>query len=99
MPLENAVLFGIPIPSANPLFLAGVSIHVLFGLKAIVTGACAMLLRKGRGRHSNFGIAYFWCLFGVFVTMSALAFSRSEERRVGRESRSGWVWTHVKCED
>src|SRR5262249_55668424 len=54
-------------------------IHVLFGLAAIVTGACAMLLHKGRGRHSNFGIAYFWCLFGVFVTMSALAFSRWQE--------------------
>jgi len=79
MPLENAVLFGIPIPSANPLFLAGVAIHVLFGLAAIVAGACAMLLHKGRGRHSNFGIAYFWCLFGVFVTMSALAFSRWQE--------------------
>ena len=38
-----------------------------------------MLLHKGRGRHSNFGIAYFWCLFGVFVTMSALAFSRWQE--------------------
>ena len=38
-----------------------------------------MLLHKGRGRHSNFGIAYFWCLFGVFVTMSALAFSRWRE--------------------
>src|SRR5215471_2758430 len=79
MPLENSVLFGIPIPSANPLFLAGVAIHVLFGLAAIVAGACAMLLHKGHGRHSNFGIAYFWCLFGVFVTMSALAFSRWQE--------------------
>ena len=38
-----------------------------------------MLSRKGRGRHSNFGITYFWCLFGVFVTMSALAFSRWQE--------------------
>ena len=79
MPPENTVLFGIPIPSTNPLFLAGVGIHVLFGLAAIVTTACAMLLHKGRGRHSNFGIAYFWCLFGVFVTMSALAFSRWQE--------------------
>jgi len=79
MPPENTVLFGIPIPSTNPLFLAGVGIHVLFGLAAIVTSACAMLLHKGRGRHSNFGIAYFWCLFGVFVTMSALAFSRWQE--------------------
>ena len=38
-----------------------------------------MLSVKGRGRHSNFGIAYFWCLFGAFVTMSALAFARRQE--------------------
>lgn len=54
-------------------------IHVLFGLPTVVTGAVAMLNVKGRGRHSNFGIAYFWCLFGAFVTMSALAFARWQE--------------------
>jgi hypothetical protein len=73
------MLFGIPIPSSNPIFLAIVAIHVLLGLAAIVTGATAMLLQKGRGAHSSFGIAYFWCLFGVFITMSALAFSRWQE--------------------
>jgi len=73
------VLFGIPIPSANPLFLTIVGIHVLFGLAAIVTGATAMLLHKARGSHSNFGIAYFWCLCGVFVSMTALALSRWQE--------------------
>ena len=73
------VLFGIPIPSTNPLFLAIVGLHVLFGLAAIVTGATAMLLHKGRGRHSNFGKTYFWCLFGVFVTMSGLALSRWQD--------------------
>jgi hypothetical protein len=73
------VLFGLPIPSTNPLFLTVVGIHVLFALAAIITGVTAMLLRKERGSHSNFGIAYFWCLFGVFVSMSALAFSRWQE--------------------
>jgi len=73
------VLFGIPIPSASPLFLTIVGIHVLFGLAAIVTGATAMLLHKARGSHSNFGIAYFWCLCGVFVSMTALALSRWQE--------------------
>ena len=38
-----------------------------------------MLSKKGRGRHSNFGLTYFWCLFGIFVTMSALAFTRWRE--------------------
>lgn len=77
---ENiTVVLGIPIPSVDPVFLATVGIHVLFGLAAVVTGAAAMLSNKGRGRHSNFGTVYFWCLFGVFVTMSALSFMRWAE--------------------
>ena len=51
----------------------------MFGLAALITGAAAMLSKKGRGRHSNFGTIYFWCLFGVFVTMSALSFMRWAE--------------------
>lgn len=79
MPEQLTVLFGIPIPSSNPVFLALVGIHVLFGSAAVVTGAVAMVSAKGRGRHSNFGTIYFWCLCGVFVTMAALAFVRWDE--------------------
>jgi len=73
------VIFGIPIPSSNPVFLSIVFIHVLFGLAAVIVGAVAMLSNKGRGRHSNFGLTYFWCLFGTCITMSALAFARWQE--------------------
>jgi uncharacterized membrane protein len=74
---ENAtLLLGIPIPSTDPVFLAIVGIHILFGLAAVIAGAVAMLSNKGRGRHSGFGTVYFWCLFGVFATMSALSFIR-----------------------
>ena len=74
---ENiTVVLGIPIPSADPVFLAIVGVHVLLGFAAVVSGAVAMLSSKGRGRHSNFGTIYFWCLFGVFVTMSALSSMR-----------------------
>lgn len=38
-----------------------------------------MLSTKGRGRHSNFGTAYFWCLLGVAVTMAALSAMRWAE--------------------
>jgi hypothetical protein len=75
----TTVLFGLPIPSSNPIFLGIVGVHVLFGLAAVVAGAIAMLSKKGRGQHSNFGLVYFWCLFGVFITMSALAFTRWQE--------------------
>jgi uncharacterized membrane protein len=73
------VVLGIPVPSSDPVFLAIVGIHVLFGLAAVITGAVAMLSRKGRGRHSKFGTFYFWSLLGLFITMSALAFMRWAE--------------------
>jgi hypothetical protein len=76
---NTTIALGIPIPSTDPVFLAIVGVHVLFGLAAVITGAVAMLSSKGRGRHSNWGAIYFWCLGGVFVTMSALSFMRWAE--------------------
>jgi hypothetical protein len=64
---------GIEIPSANPVFLAVVGIHVLLGLACVVTGAIAMLSAKRRGRHPRNGTIYFWCLAGVFLTAAGLA--------------------------
>ena len=75
----TTVILGIPIPSTDPIFLSVVGIHVLFGLAAVVTGALAMLSKKGRGRHSNFGTIYFWSLSGVFATMSIISFMRWTE--------------------
>jgi hypothetical protein len=72
----TTVILGIPIPSTDPVFLAIIGVHVLFGLAAVTVGAVAMLSKKGRGRHSRFGTVYFWCLVGVFLTMSALSFMR-----------------------
>ena len=51
-------------------------VHVLFEVAAVATGAVAMLSSKRRGRHSNWGAIYFWCLVGVVATMSALSFMR-----------------------
>ena len=74
-------ILGIPVPSRDPVFLAIVVVHVLFGLASVVSGALAMLSRKGRGRHSKLGTAYFWCLFAVFLSMSALSALRWDENR------------------
>ena len=76
---NTTVVLGIPIPSTDPIFLAIVGVHVLFGLLAIAAGAVAMLSKKEHGRHSNWGTIYFWFLFGVFVTMSVLSFMRWAE--------------------
>jgi hypothetical protein len=72
-------LFGIAVPSTSPVFLAVVVIHILFGLAAVVTGATAMLLHKGRGHHANFGVTYFWCLAGACITMGGLALARWQD--------------------
>lgn len=76
---NTTIVFGIPIPSTDPVFLAIVGIHVLFGLAAVITGAVAMLSNKGCGRHSKFGTTYFWFLLAVFITMGTLSFMRWAE--------------------
>src|SRR6476646_5269326 len=50
---STTVVLGIPIPSTDPLFLAIVGVHVLFGLAVVTAGVIAMLSNKGRGRHSK----------------------------------------------
>jgi hypothetical protein len=70
---------GIEIPSSDPVFLAVVAVHVLFGLACTITGIIAMLSPKRSGRHPIFGTIYYRCLMGVFVTASALAVARWTE--------------------
>lgn len=67
---------GIPIPSASPIFLAIVGLHVLLSLACVVTGAVAMLSPKRQGRHPNFGRIYFWCLSGAVALASGLSVVR-----------------------
>jgi uncharacterized membrane protein len=72
----TTVLLGIPVPSSDPVFLAFVGVHIAFGISATLTGAIAMLMKKGRGRHSRFGKLYFWMLTGVCITMAILSAMR-----------------------
>src|SRR6187399_3529685 len=70
---------GIVIPSASPVFLSIVALHVAVALVAVLTGIVAMLSPKAVGRHPRYGRLYFWSLFGVFVSASALSFMRWAE--------------------
>ena len=61
MASENAtVVLGIPIPSTDPVFLAIVGIHVLFGLAVVASGGAAMVFPNnpqtygGDGAGMNF---------------------------------------------
>jgi uncharacterized membrane protein len=73
------IVFGVPVPSTDPGFLAVVRFHILVGIACVVAGLVAMLSRKGRGRHSTFGTAYYWCLAVVVATAPGLAVVRWAE--------------------
>lgn len=76
---SSTTILGIIIPSTDLYFLGIVGLHVLVALGCLIFGLRAMLLTKGRGRHSSAGTIYFWCMSGVFVTAAALAFMRFAE--------------------
>jgi len=75
----HTTILGIVIPSTDPFFLGVVGLHVLTSLACVIFGLAAMLLTKGRGRHSAVGTLYFWCLSAVFLTATILAFMRWAE--------------------
>lgn len=76
---ETTVVAGIEIPSASPVFLTIVGLHVMLGLACVIAGAVAMLSPKRPGRHPTFGSIYYWCLVAVFASSSLLAAMRWEE--------------------
>lgn len=73
------VVAGIPIPSHSPAFLAVLGVHVVAGFACVLTGLAAMIMRKGRGRHSQLGTLYYRGLLIVSVTMAGLAAVRWAE--------------------
>ncbi len=80
MEAEATTIGGIVIPSTDPVFLAIVfGVHIPLGIACVVTGASAMLSRKGRGRHSTWGTIYFWCLLALFVSATLLSIMRWSE--------------------
>ena len=75
MPHETTIVFGVPVPSADPIFLAIVRFHIGVGIVVVVAGAIAMFSYKGRGRHSTAGTVYYWSLailVGTATTLSAM---------------------------
>ena len=79
MPVDTTKVFGVPVPSVDPVFLAVVHFHILVGIGCVVAGAVAMLSQKGRGRHSAFGTIYYWSLTVVAATATGLSVVRWAE--------------------
>jgi len=76
MPHETTNVFGVPVPSVDPVFLAIVRFHIGVGIVVVVAGAIAMLSYKGRGRHSTSGTVYYWSLAILAATVTALSAMR-----------------------
>jgi uncharacterized membrane protein len=79
MPGDTTIVFGVSVPSVDPVFIAVVRFHILVGIVCVTAGATAMLSVKGRGRHSTFGTIYYWCLAIVVATASGLSVVRWAE--------------------
>ena len=79
MPGDTTIVFGVPVPSVDPVFLAVVRFHILVGIACVVAGIAAMLSHKGRGRHSTFGTIYYWCLALVVASATGLSVVRWAE--------------------
>src|SRR6266550_2461422 len=69
-------ILGDEVGSTAPTFLAVLTVHVLAGLTAVITGAIAALARKGSSRHIRAGRWYYRAITAVFATAAALAAMR-----------------------
>jgi hypothetical protein len=75
---DTTIVFGVPVPSVDPAFLAVVRFHIILGITCVVAGLTAMLSRKRRG-HSTFGTFYYWFLVVVVASATALSLVRWTE--------------------
>lgn len=73
---EQTDLFGIPVPSTDPVFLAFVVVHIAISFAAVISGLLAMLADKTSSRHRRSGRVYFWWILTSFVTVVILSFMR-----------------------
>ena len=73
--MASGELFGLPIPDAGPVFAIALTVHILCGLIAVVSGALAATAKKQPGRHPRAGRVYLWALGGIFTTATVMALS------------------------
>lgn len=69
-------LFGIPVPSTDPVFLGFVIVHILISMISIISGVVAMFALKTSLRHKRSGNIYFWSIFLSLITVIILSIMR-----------------------
>lgn len=73
---DTIIVFGVPVPSIDPGFLAVVRFHIVVGVACVIAGLVAMFSRKRRGRHSASGTLYYWCLAVLVASATGLSVVR-----------------------
>jgi hypothetical protein len=73
---EETDLFGIPVPSTDPVFIFIVVIHIGIGLLCVVSGLVAMLSGKTKKKHPAAGKVYYWGMVFAFVTIIMMSVMR-----------------------
>ena len=71
-----ARILGDQVGSTAPVFLAFLTVHVIAGLTAVITGAIAALVRKGSPQHIRAGRWFYRAITVVFLTAVALSIMR-----------------------
>jgi hypothetical protein len=73
---EQTDLFGIPVPSTDPVFLTFVIVHIAISIVAVISGLLSMLAEKTSIRHRKSGSIYFWAISFSVVTVVVLSLMR-----------------------
>jgi hypothetical protein len=66
---EETILFGVPVPSDNKVFLAFVAAHIVLGIICTLSGLVAMLSNKTKKAHTVAGKIYYWGMTVLFITV------------------------------
>src|SRR5688572_3241042 len=73
---KETILFGIPVPSDDKLFLSIVAVHILLGIICVTAGIGAMFSTKGSSLHTRSGKIYYWTQLLIFITVIPLTVMR-----------------------
>lgn len=73
---EETILFGVPVPSTNKVFLTIVVIHIFLGIICVLAGLLAMLAVKTGTRHKLAGKTYYVAMLFAFITTVILSIMR-----------------------
>ena len=73
---KETIVFGIPVPSDNKVFLTFIVVHIILGLICVLAGLLAMLTNKTSKNHTNAGNVYFWGYTLLFITITITSIMR-----------------------